>query len=160
MRINGPHGSFFLREESTKPMLLVAGGTGFAPIKAVIEHAIAENQQRPMTLYWGGRRREDLYLSDLAEDWARTHPLFHFVPVLSEPAPEDRWSGRSGLVHVAAMQDFNDLSSYQAYVCGAPAMVAAARRDFVGQCGLPEEEFIADSFEFSNDTHANPTPQR
>ena len=160
LRINGPHGSFFLREESAKPMLLVAGGTGFAPIKAVIEHAIAENQQRPMTLYWGGRRKEDIYLADLAEGWARKHPGFRFIPVLSESAPGDRWNGRTGLVHAAAMQDHPDLSAHQAYVCGAPAMVAAARRDFVGQCGLPEEEFIADSFEFSSDTRTNPPPQR
>ncbi len=160
LRINGPHGSFFLREDSDKPMLLIAGGTGFAPIKAIIEHAIAENQQRPMTLYWGGRRREDLYLADLAEGWARTHSHFRFVPVLSEPAQDDRWTGRNGFVHAAAMQDFPDLSSHQVYVCGAPVMVAAARRDFVGQCRLPEEEFIADSFEFSSDAHTDPTAQR
>lgn len=160
LRINGPHGSFFLREDSDKPMLLVAGGTGFAPIKAVIEHAIAENHQRPMTLYWGGRRREDIYLSDLAEGWARTHAHFRFIPVLSEPAPDDRWTGRTGFVHAAAMQDFPDLSGHQAYVCGAPVMVAAARRDFVGQCRLPEDEFIADSFEFASDAHTDPTVQQ
>ncbi len=151
LRINGPHGSFFLREDSSKPMLLIAGGTGFAPIKAVIEHAIAEKQQRPMTLYWGGRRREDLYLAELAESWERTHSHFRFVPVLSEPLPEDAWNGRTGFVHAAAMQDYPDLSGHQVYVCGAPVMVAAARRDFVGQCGLPDEEFIADSFEFASE---------
>lgn len=160
LRFNGPHGTFYLREASAKPIILLAGGTGFAPIKAVIEHAIAENHQRPMTLYWGGRRREDIYLSDLAEGWARTHPHFRFIPVLSEPAPDDRWTGRTGFVHAAAMQDFPDLSGHQAYVCGAPVMVAAARRDFVGQCRLPEDEFIADSFEFASDAHTDPTVQR
>lgn len=160
LRINGPHGSFFLREDSDKPMLLVAGGTGFAPIKAVIEHAIAEKQQRPMILYWGGRRREDVYLSRLAEDWARAHPHFRFVPVLSEPVPDDRWSGRTGFVHVAAMQDFPDMSGLQAYVCGTPAMVAAARADFGGQCNLHDNEFIADSFEFSGDVPKEPIAQR
>ena len=152
LRINGPHGSFFLREDSRKPMLLVAGGTGFAPIKAVVEHAIAMGTTRPMALYWGARREEDLYLRTLAEGWAERHPWFRFVPVLSEP--DAAWSGRTGLVHAAAMRDVPDLSGHQAYVCGAPAMVAAARRDFVGQCGLPEEEFIADAFEFASDAKA------
>ena len=152
LRINGPHGTFFLREDSRKPMLLVAGGTGFAPIKAVVEHAIATGTARPMALYWGARREEDLYLRTFAEGWAERHPRFRFVPVLSEP--DATWSGRTGLVHAAAMRDVPDLSGHQAYVCGAPAMVAAARRDFVGQCGLPEEEFIADAFEFASDAKA------
>jgi len=158
LRVNGPHGSFFLRDDSDKPMLLVAGGTGFAPIKAVVEQAIAKELQRPLTLYWGGRRREDIYLSELAEGWERDYPHIRFIPVLSDPAPDDRWSGRTGFVHVAAMQDFPDLSGCQAYICGAPAMIAAARRDFVGQCGLPEDEFIADSFELSSDTKTDRNP--
>jgi CDP-4-dehydro-6-deoxyglucose reductase len=153
LRINGPHGGFFLREDSQKPMLLVAGGTGFAPIKAVVEHAIATGTTRPMALYWGARRGADLYLRTLAEGWAERHPGFRFVPVLSEP--DAGWSGRTGLVHAAAMRDVPDLSGHQAYVCGAPAMVAAARRDFVGQCGLPAAEFIADAFEFAADAQAD-----
>lgn len=158
LRINGPHGSFFLREDSDKPMLLVAGGTGFAPIKAVIEHAIARGSRRAMHLYWGGRQREDLYFRALAEGWTQQHAHIRFVPVLSEPAAQDRWSGRTGFVHAAAMQDFPDLSRHQVYVCGSPAMVAAARRDFVGQCRLPEDEFIADSFEFSSDARTERNP--
>lgn len=98
VRLNGPHGSFFLREDSAKPIVLVAGGTGFAPIKAIVEHAIAEGCQRPMTVYWGGRQRADLYLISLADQWSAEHPHIHFVPVLSESTPEERWSGRSGLV--------------------------------------------------------------
>jgi CDP-4-dehydro-6-deoxyglucose reductase len=156
LRFNGPHGSFFLREDSSKPMLLVAGGTGFAPIKAVVEHAIAENCERPMTIYWGGRQRADLYLMSLAEQWAAAHAHIRFVPVLAESAPEDAWTGRSGLVHQAAMADFPDLSGHQVYVCGAPAMVTAAKRDFLNQCKLPEDEFFADSFEFSNDPKNKP----
>lgn len=151
LRFNGPQGSFFLREDSAKPIILVAGGTGFAPIKAIIEHAIAEQCERPMTLYWGGHRRRDLYLLELAEQWALEHDKIRFVPVLSDATPDDAWQGRQGLVHQAVMQDFPDLSAYQAYVCGTPAMVAAARRDFVTQCQLPEEEFFADSFDFAND---------
>jgi CDP-4-dehydro-6-deoxyglucose reductase len=158
LRINGPHGSFFLREDSDKPTLLVAGGTGFAPIKAIVEHALAERIKRPMSIYWGGRRRGDLYLEDLAHEWAEKYANISFVPVLSESPEGDAWQGRSGLVHEAAMQDFPDLSGHQVYVCGSPAMVAAARRDFVGKCSLPEIEFIADSFEFSNDVIAAPNP--
>ena len=151
LRINGPHGTFFLREDSTKPMLLVAGGTGFAPIKAIVEHAIAEHSTRPMDIYWGGRGMADLYLLPLAEQWALTQSNIRFIPVLSDSPKNEHWRGRSGLVHEAAIQDFPDLSGHQVYVCGSPAMIAAARGDFVGQCQLPENEFLADSFEFAND---------
>ncbi|MPN23613.1 Na(+)-translocating NADH-quinone reductase subunit F [bioreactor metagenome] len=145
---------FFLREDSARPILLIAGGTGFAPVKAIVEHALAEESQRPMTIYWGGRRREDLYLNTLGEGWMRTHAHIRYTPVLSESAQDDEWTGRTGLVHLAAMQDIPDLSAHQVYVCGAPAMVAAARRDFVGQCGLPEHEFFADAFEYAGDAKA------
>ena len=155
LRINGPHGSFFLREESARPILLVAGGTGFAPIKAIVEHAIAEGMQRPMTIYRGARRRPDLYLNALADGWMREHAAIRYIPVLSEPTADDGWAGRTGLVHLAAMHDNPDFSAHQVYVCGAPAMVAAARRDFVGQCGLPEHEFFADAFEFAGDAKAS-----
>ena len=153
LRFTGPHGSFFLRENSVKPMLLVAGGTGLAPIKAIVEHAIGERSTRPMAVYWGGRTLADLYLLPLMEKWQAAG--VRFVPVLSEPAASDHWNGRGGFVHAAAMADYPDLSGHQVYVCGSPAMVAAARRDFVGQCQLPENEFFADSFELA---HASPAP--
>lgn len=146
LRFEGPLGTFFLREDSHKPIILLASGTGFAPIKAIIEHAIFENCQRPMTLYWGARTRKDMYMRELAEQWAQIHPHFRFVPVLSEPLPDDHWTGRTGLVHQAVMQDFPDLSAYQVYACGVPVMVDSARRDFVQQCSLPEDEFFADAF--------------
>ena len=149
LRIKGPQGSFFLREESTKPMLFIAGGTGFAPIKAIIEHAFAKGIARPMTLYWGARRSEDLYLKALAESWAGQNSDFRFIPVLSEA--EAGWQGRTGLAHRAVMQDIADLSGYQAYVCGSPAMIAAARHDLVEHGGLPAEEFLSDAFTFAAD---------
>ncbi len=149
VRFNGPHGSFHLREESPKPMILVAGGTGFAPIKAIVEHAIAEQCQRPMQIYWGAKARIDLYLNTLPGQWAAEHVNISYVPVLSEAAADDHWSGRSGLVHQAVMADFPDLSGHQVYACGAPAMIDAARRDFTAVCKLPEEEFFADAFTFS-----------
>jgi CDP-4-dehydro-6-deoxyglucose reductase len=146
LRFEGPLGSFFLREEGDKPILFVASGTGFAPIKAILEAAFRKGIERPMTLYWGGRRPKDLYMSALAEQWAREHPNFRYVPVISEAKPEDAWTGRTGFVHHAVMQDVPDMSGHQVYACGVPIMVDSARRDFTHQCGLPLDEFHADSF--------------
>jgi CDP-4-dehydro-6-deoxyglucose reductase len=145
LRFEGPLGTFFLREDSDKPIVFVASGTGFAPIKAIIEEAIHKGVARPMTLYWGGRRPRDLYLNALAESWA-ARGLLKYVPVVSEAQPEDHWTGRTGFVHRAVMQDFPDLSRHQVYACGVPVMVDAARKDFSATCGLPEDEFYADSF--------------
>ncbi|HYA46379.1 MAG TPA: CDP-6-deoxy-delta-3,4-glucoseen reductase [Burkholderiales bacterium] len=146
LRFEGPFGTFFLREESEKPIVLVASGTGFAPIKAVIEAAFRRGLTRPMALYWGARRPKDLYLNALPERWAAEHPGFRYVPVISDALPEDAWEGRTGFVHRAVMQDLPDLSAYQVYACGVPVMVDSARRDFTTQCRLPENDFYADSF--------------
>lgn len=148
LRFNGPHGGFYLREDSTKPVILLAGGTGFAPIKAIVEHALAQNSQRPLLIYWGAKARVDLYMHALPEQWAAEHAHIRYVPVLSEPAAGDDWQGRTGFVHQAVLADHADLSAYQVYACGAPGMIEAARRDFISQ-GLPEEEFFADAFTFS-----------
>ena len=149
LRFNGPHGGFFLREESTKPIIFLAGGTGFAPIKSIVEHAIAENCQRPMVIYWGARAKVDLYMNALPEKWAAEHARIRYVPVLAEPAADDAWDGRTGFVHEAVLADFPDLSGHQVYACGSPGMIDAAKRDFLAQ-GLPEEEFFADAFSFSS----------
>jgi len=146
LRMEGPQGTFFLREDSVKPIILLASGTGFAPIKALVEQMCIRNIQRPIVLYWGGRRPHDLYMSDLAEGWASRLPNFRYVPVVSDALPEDQWSGRTGFVHRAVMADFPDLSGHQVYACGAPVVVDSARHDFTSQCGLPEDEFFADSF--------------
>jgi CDP-4-dehydro-6-deoxyglucose reductase len=146
LRIEGPFGSFFLREESCKPIVFLASGTGFAPIKAIIEHMMERGDSRKVVLYWGGRRPEDLYMLDRARDWARQWDGFTYVPVVSEPRAGDGWTGRAGFVHQAVLDDFADLSGYLVYACGAPVMVESARRDFVAQAGLPEEEFFADAF--------------
>lgn len=152
LRFEGPHGTFFLREDSEKPIVFVASGTGFAPIKAILEHALRKGVARPMTLYWGGRRPKDLYLNELPAKWAREHANFKYVPVISDALPEDGWTGRSGFVHRAVMEDFPDLSGHQVYACGVPIMVDSARRDFIAQCKLPEDEFYADSFTTQADT--------
>jgi CDP-4-dehydro-6-deoxyglucose reductase len=153
LRIEGPFGSFFLREDSDKPMVLLASGTGFAPIKAILEHLEWKRSQRPAVLYWGCRTRADLYLHDWAEAAAARLPNLRYVPVLSEPRDDDAWRGRTGLVHHAVMQDLPDLSRHQVYACGAPIMVESAQRDFVARCALPADEFYADAFTSEADKH-------
>jgi CDP-4-dehydro-6-deoxyglucose reductase, E3 len=154
LRFEGPFGSFFLRDESSKPMVLVASGTGFAPIKAILEYAALKAIDRPMTLYWGGRRPQDLYMDELARGWEESLPSFRYVPVVSDAVDSDRWTGRSGFVHRAVLDDFADLSDYQVYACGAPVVVDAARRDFVAERGLPADEFYADAFTTAADVAA------
>ena len=146
LRMEGPFGSFFLREDSPKPMVLLASGTGFAPIKALIEHLQHKGIQRPATLYWGGRRPRDLYMHDWCLRTAAEMPSLRYVPVVSDALPEDGWSGRTGFVHRAVMQDFPDLSGHQVYACGAPIVVDSAQADFIARNGLPADEFYADSF--------------
>ncbi|PLZ01224.1 CDP-6-deoxy-delta-3,4-glucoseen reductase [Burkholderia sp. WAC0059] len=146
LRFEAPLGTFFLREDSDRPIVLLASGTGFAPIKAIVEHAAHKGIGRPMTLYWGARRLKDLYLLDLARQWEREIPGLRFVPVLSEPDAADAWTGRTGFVHRAVVEDLPDLSGHQVYACGAPVMVESALRDFTQHHGLPESEFYADSF--------------
>lgn len=150
LRIEGPLGSFFLREDSERPMILVAGGTGFAPVKGMIEHAIAEGIQRPIHLYWGARARRDLYLDELAAGWAAAHPNISYTPVLSQALPEDEWQGRSGYVHEAVVADFPDLSGFEVYASGPPPMVYAGRDAFTA-CGLDPEHYYSDAFEYAAD---------
>ena len=146
LRFEGPLGTFYLREDSDKPYIFVAGGTGFAPIKAQIEHLFHHDEDRPIVLYWGARARTDLYLPELPARWAAEHPGFSFIPVLSDPLATDAWPGRTGFVHQAVLDDFADLSGYQVYACGAPAMTDVAKQTFVEQRGLPEDEFYCDAF--------------
>ena len=150
LRFEGPLGTFFLREDSEKPIIFVASGTGFAPVKSILEHAFhvrnLRGNERQMMLYWGNRTKADLYMTDLAESWQQKHDNFTFIPVLSEALPQDNWSGRTGLVHQAVLEDLGDLTGYQVYACGAPAMVEAAHKDFTKLRGLPEDEFFSDAF--------------
>ena len=120
LRLEGPFGSFFLREDSDKPVVLLASGTGFAPVKAIVEHMIHKNIQRPVSLYWGGRRPQDLYMDALAQSWTEALPGFRYVPVVSNALQEDGWTGRTGFVHEAVMQDIADMSGHQVYACGTP----------------------------------------
>jgi CDP-4-dehydro-6-deoxyglucose reductase len=153
LRFQGPLGSFFLREDSSRPMILMGGGTGFAPLKSILEHAFYTGVTRPIHLYWGARSRHDLYLHELPESWLEKYPNFYYTPVLSEPRPEDDWAGRVGLVHAAVTADYADLSAYDAYMSGPPAMIEAAKTAFAAQ-GLPEEQLFYDAFDFSPDSLA------
>ena len=143
LRIKGPLGSFYLREDSSKPILFVASGTGFAPTKAIIEHALQLGVQRSMHFYWGVRKQADLYMMAEIEKWKSRG--IKFTPVVSD----EPWPGRGGFVHQAVLEDFTDLSGYQVYACGSPVMVEAAHREFTTTRGLPAGEFFSDAFTFA-----------
>jgi CDP-4-dehydro-6-deoxyglucose reductase len=147
LRFKGPLGTFFLREDSDKPIIFVASGTGFAPIKAIIEHALFIGVSRPMHFYWGARKLADLYMLDKAQHWENNG--IKFTPVLSEALAEDHWQGRTGFVHQAVLDDYSDLSEQEVYACGAPIVVEAAHRDFTAQRGLPNEAFFSDAFTYA-----------
>jgi len=153
LRIQGPLGSFFLREDSERPIVLVGGGTGFAPLKAIIEHAFDRGVDRPMHLYWGVRARRDLYMDELARSWARDHEGFAYTPVLSEPQEGDDWQGRTGFVHEAVVADYPDLSAYEVYMSGPPPMIEAGRQAFI-EHGLVADHLFYDSFEYAADARA------
>ena len=153
LRVEGPFGSFFLREDSDKPMVFLASGTGFAPIKALIEHMQHKGITRPATLYWGGRRPADLYMDGWIRERLAAPPNLRYVPVVSDALPEDGWAGRTGFVHQAVMEDIADLSGYQVYACGAPIVVDSARAAYSAERGLPPDEFYADAFTSEADKH-------
>ena len=149
IRFQGPFGMFFLREDSERPAIFIAGGTGFAPIKGMLEYAFAQRIERPLHLYWGARAKRDLYLPDLPPQWAKEHKNFKFIPVLSDPKPEDRWSGRQGWVHEAVAGDHPDLSQREVYASGPPPMIEAIK-GMVKKHRLPEDRLYYDSFEFAH----------
>ena len=151
MRFKGPLGSFFLREDSDKPMIMIASGTGFAPIKGIIEHAIHHGITRPIVFYWGARTPADLYMAEQAGQWQAQNSNITFIPVVSDALPEHNWTGRTGFVHQAVLDDFDDLSGYQVYACGAPVMVESAHKTFIGDRHLAEDEFFSDAFFLSKD---------
>ena len=147
LRVEGPRGQFYLREDSELPIIFMAGGTGFAPVKSIIEYSIMHGMERPMTLYWGARAQQDLYMHKLAQVWANDFEHIHYIPILSDPQPGDDPAIRSGLVHQAIIEDFPDLSGYEVYASGPPAMVYAGQDAFV-KCHLSLEHYYSDAFEF------------
>lgn len=150
LRIKGPLGSFYIHE-SERPIILIGGGTGFAPLKGMLEQMMAQGMEKPVHLYWGVRAKPDLYMDSVVRSWVSRHPQLTYVPVLSEPQPEDNWGGRTGWVHEAVAADFPDLSAYDVYMSGPPPMINAAKKAFLAQ-GLVEAHLYYDSFEYSPDT--------
>jgi CDP-4-dehydro-6-deoxyglucose reductase len=148
LQVEGPLGTFFLHEEGDKPIIFMSGGTGFAPVKSMVEHALDAGLKRSMVLYWGAKTPADLYLVDLPGKWQQEHENFKFIPVLSESKPEHNWQGRTGLVTDAILQDYQKLDRYQVYACGSPAMIDAGRAAFMAK-GLPEDQYFSDAFLFA-----------
>lgn len=146
VHIEMPLGNFYLREDSEKPIILLASGTGFAPIKSILNYTLERHIKRPIHLYWGARRPLDLYDIQTAQHLANEHLNIDFIPVVSDPLQEDAWSGRLGLVHQAVMMDHPNLLGFEVYACGTPLMVEAARADFIEKCHLKVTDFHADSF--------------
>ncbi len=157
LRIEGPLGQFSFREHSLRPALLVGGGTGYAPLRAMLRHLLERGDTRPLTLYWGVRSRIDLYEEREVREWTVRYPNLRFVPVLSEPQPEDEWTGRTGLVHAAVLADLaadNRLpGEFDVYTAGPPVMVETLRHEF-GAAGLPADQLFFDSFDFAPDALA------
>jgi len=148
LRIKGPLGTFYLREDSERPAILIGGGTGFAPLKGILEHAFETGIQRPLHLFWGVRARRDLYLDELPSRWSETQPNFRYTPVLSEPLPEDDWKGETGFVTDSVLRHYPELSGYDIYMSGPPVMVKAGHELFL-QHGLDESRFFSDAFEYA-----------
>lgn len=150
MRIEGPLGGFYIHD-SERPLILMGGGTGFAPLKSMLEQLMEAGLTRPVYLYWGVRAKADLYMDAVIRSWAARHPLLSYVPVLSAPKVEDAWQGRTGYVHAAVAADFADLSGFDVYMSGPPPMIEAAKPVFLAQ-GLPDNQLYSDAFEYSSDT--------
>ncbi len=147
LNIEGPKGDFYLRDKSDNPIIMVAGGTGFGPVKAMVEHAIETNLDREINIYWGVRDLQDMY-SDLPSKWSSEYSNINFTPVLSESSED--WDGAKGYVHEKVLIDFDNLSAYDVYVCGAPEMVKAAANSFVEK-DMNKDNFFSDAFEFSSE---------
>ncbi len=151
LRFEGPHGSFFYRNNN-KPLILMAGGTGFAPIKAIMEQLLAEQFSQAVYLYWGARTQADLYMNELAEQWSQEHDNVHYIPVLSQ-ADDNAWQGRRGYVHEAILEDFESLSKFDIYACGPPAMITAAESAFLDK-GMNKDAYFYDSFEYAAESES------
>ncbi len=153
LEIQGPLGSFFLQENSARPLLMVAGGTGYAPYKAMLRHLFENQIKCPITLYWGARSKADLYEQSQAEQWAREQADFRFVPVLSEPQPGDQWTGRRGRVHEAVLGDYGELSRHDIYLAGPPPMVRGARQSLLLK-GADPARIFSDAFDYAPEVRA------
>jgi CDP-4-dehydro-6-deoxyglucose reductase/3-phenylpropionate/trans-cinnamate dioxygenase ferredoxin reductase subunit len=153
LEIELPYGEFSLSDNADRQAILIATGTGFAPVKSIIENVIKLGDARPIHLYWGANREADLYMDALLTEWAGSHPWFRYTPVVSSPDPS--WIGRTGFVHEAVKSDYPKMSALEVYACGAPAMIDAARRDFLRDGGLSQDAFFSDAFVPTGDDGAD-----
>ncbi|MGL5289490.1 MAG: FAD-binding oxidoreductase [Aeromonas sp.] len=138
LRVDGPIGTFFVRSD-TKPIIFLAGGTGFAPVKAMVESLIAQESSRDIFIYWGMNSSKDFY-SDLPIEWASKFKNIKYIPVVS--GDDHDWNGRHGLVHKAVIEDIQNMSNTAVYACGSSQMIAAAKQDFINVGLLPEQFFL------------------
>ena len=153
LRIEGPLGQFWFRAESRRPALLIGGGTGYAPLRSMILQLLARGDRRPLTLYWGAQSRIDLYEDEQLRRRCEQYRNLQYVPVLSQPLPEDGWEGRRGLVHRAVLEDHPDIAAFDVYASGPPVMVETIRSEFIAQ-GLPPAQLFFDSFDYAPDALA------
>jgi CDP-4-dehydro-6-deoxyglucose reductase, E3 len=150
LRIEGPLGSYFLREDSDRPIILMGGGTGFAPLKGMLEHVFFTRSSRQIHLFCGVRSKRDLYMDEMVHSWLRQHPNLKYTAVLSDAREEDNWQGETGFVHESVVRHYPDLSGFDVYLSGPPPMVKAGMELFYEK-GLPETQIYSDSFEYSDD---------
>ena len=149
LRLEGPFGTYFLQSEAERPIIMVAGGTGFAPVKGLIEHAIEKDENHAIHLFWGARDEKDLYLDSLAGEWAARMANFRYTPVLSE-STSATWAGATGFVHEAVVASYDEFSGFDVYASGPPVMVNAVR-DHLGARGMSPDSFHFDSFDFAHE---------
>ena len=151
LRIEGPLGQFWFRHESSRPAILIGGGTGYAPLRAMLRHLLERGDRRPLHLYWGAQTQADLYEDTMLREMTRRFANLRYTPVLSIPSPD--WDGRTGWVHEAALADHPDLRALDVYASGPPVMVETIRHQFLSR-GLPSEQLFFDSFDFAPDSAA------
>jgi CDP-4-dehydro-6-deoxyglucose reductase len=157
LRLQGPLGTFFVRRRSERPMIMMGGGTGFAPLKSMIEELIESEDRREIHLFWGVRRPADLYAKELIDTWTQQHPNFSFTPVLAEPDAD--WEGERGFVHEAVLRAYPSLEAHDLYMSGPPVMIHTARSEFLN-AGVREDHLFYDSFDFAPDVPPADTPRR
>jgi len=151
LRFEGPLGNFFVRNDAPdRPMIMMGGGTGFAPLKSMIESLLDHGDPRDIHLYWGARTAADLYLDELPRSWARQHGHIHYRRALSEANEPTGAFAFSGMVHEAVIADHPDLAGFDVYMSGPPAMIESAKKSFT-EHGLPADRLFYDSFEFGLD---------
>jgi CDP-4-dehydro-6-deoxyglucose reductase len=151
LRLEGPQGNFFVRNDRLeRPIIMMGGGTGFAPLKSMIENLIEQGDRRQIHLYWGARKPSELYLDALPAKWAQDHDHIHYRKAISEPQGNETGAYFRGFVHEAVIADHGDLSGFDVYMSGPPAMIEVAKRQFI-EHGVPEDRLFYDSFEFGLD---------